>query len=371
MLRRVLSLIKKEFHAIWKDPKSRTLVIIPPLMQLLVFSHAATLEVRNIEMAVLDKSNTVQSRELISDFSHSRWFKSVTLVQNENEVEKLVRSQKVQLAMVLNTDFAKKLMQQNGRQTDIQLILDGRQTNVAAIVNGYASEIIAQYEAKNFHQKAAKGPSINLEVRNWFNPNLDFFWYTVIFLVAMLATTEALLLTSLSIARERELGTFDQLIVSPLTAIEILIGKTVPPMFFSLIMTSLMVACAVFVFRIPFTGSFWLFYFSMFFYLLAISGVGLFISSICKTQQQAILGVFTFQMPAILLSGFISPVEDMPWVFQQLTYLDPIRFFLIIAKGLFLKAMPFSDVMTNMIPLIIISFLTLSLAGWTFKRNLD
>lgn len=373
MFRRILALIKKEFLAIWKDPKSRTLVIIPPLMQLFIFSHAATLEVRNIEMAVLDKSNTVESRELISDFVHSKWFKRVTLVQNEDEVEHLVKTQKVQVAMVLNTDFSKKMMNpsKSTTPTDIQLILDGRQTNVAAIVNGYAFEIIAQYELKNFPQKASLSPRINLEVRNWFNPNLIFFWYTVIFLVAMLATTEALLLTSLSIARERELGTFDQLIVSPLSALEILIGKTVPPMFFSLVMTSLMVALSVFVFGIPFTGSFWLFYFAMFFYLLAISGVGLFISSICKTQQQAILGVFTFQMPAILLSGFISPIEDMPLAFQYLTYLDPIRFFLVITKGLFLKAMPFSDVMVNMIPLICISFLTLSLASWTFKRNLD
>jgi ABC-2 type transport system permease protein len=373
MFRRILSLIKKEFIAIWKDPKSRALVIAPPLMQLLIFSHAATLEVRNIEMAVLDKSNTVQSRELISDFVHSQWFKKVVIVQNEDQIEDMVKSQKVQVAMVLNTDFAKKLMQRNrsGAQTDVQVILDGRQTNVAAIVNGYTSEIISQYEIKNFPQKTQNRPRINLEVRNWFNPNLIFFWYTVIFLVVMLATSVGLILTSLSIARERELGTFDQLIVSPLTSFEILIGKTVPPLVFSFIMTTLMVAFSIYIFRVPFTGSFMLFCFSMFFYLLSIAGVGLFISSICKTQQQAILGIFTFQMPAILLSGFISPVEDMPVFFHYLTYLDPIRFFLVITKGIFLKDMPFNDVMLNMIPLICISVLTLSLASWTFKRNLD
>ena len=373
MFRRIWALIKKEFLSILKDPKSRTLLIAPPLMQLLIFSHAATLEVRNIDMAVLDKSNTVQSRELISDFAHSQWFKSVKLVQNEDQVEDMVKSQKVQVAMVLNTDFAKKLMLKNkgGAQTDVQVILDGRQTNVAAIVNGYTSEIISQYETKNFPQKYKAKPRINLEVRNWFNPNLIFLWYTIIFLVTMLATTIGLLLTSLTIAREREIGTFDQLIVSPLTSFEILVGKTVPPLALSIIMTSVMAALAVYGFKVPFTGSVLLFYVATIVYLLSIAGVGLFISSICKTQQQAILGTFTFQMPAILLSGFISPVEDMPRVFQYLTYLDPVRFFLVIMKGLFLKAIPIGDLMLNLIPLVFIAVLTLSLASWMFKRNLD
>jgi len=366
-----MALIRKEFISILRDKKSRMLIIAPPLMQLLLFSHAATLEVKNIDMAVLDKSNTVQSRELISDFVHSKWFKTVTTVQNEDQIEDMVKSQKVQVALILNTDFAKKLLKENGGQTDVQVILDGRQTNVAAIVNGYTTEIISQYENKNFPRKYQGKPRINLEVRNWFNPNLIFLWYTMIFLVTMLATTTGLILTSLSIARERELGTFDQLIVSPLTSFEILVGKTVPSMVLSILLTTMMAALVVYAFMVPFTGSVFLFYFSMFFYLLSISGIGLFISSICKTQQQAILGIFTFQMPAIFLSGFISPIEDMPVFFHYLTYLDPVRFFLVIMKGLFLKAMPFHDVMMNMIPLICISILTLSLAMWTFKKNLD
>lgn len=369
MFRRILTLIKKEFLSIWRDKRSRMLLIAPPLMQLLIFAHAATMEVRNIDMVVLDKCDTIQSRELISDFSNSRWFNNVILVENENQVADMLKSQKVQMALVLNSDFSKNLLQK--KQTNVQVILDGRQTNVASIASGYASEIISLYEAKNFPQKYQGKPRINLEVRNWFNPNLIFLWYTVISLITILATTIGLILTSLSIAREREMGTFDQLIVSPLTSFEILVGKTIPPLIFSTIMSSMMVAFAVFVFKIPFTGSILLFYFAIFFYLLSIAGVGLFISSICKTQQQAILGTFTFQMPAILLSGFISPVEDMPMFFQYLTYVDPIRFFLIIMKGLFLKAMPFTDVMLNLIPLMCISVLTLSIASWMFKRNLD
>lgn len=372
MLKRIFALIRKEFLSIWKDPKSRMLLIAPPLMQLLIFAHAATMEVKNIDMMVLDKSNTVQSRELIADFANSRWFKHVVAAENEQQVEEGIRSQKYQMALVLNTDFATKLLKkQSGSQTDVQLILDGRQTNVASIVNGYAAEIISQYENKNFPQRYQGKPRINLEVRNWFNPNLIFLWYTAISLITILATTIGLILTSLSIARERENGTFDQLIVSPLSSFEILVGKTVPPLCFSMVLSTMMALFAILVFKIPFTGSVVLFYFAMFFYLLSIAGIGLFISSICKTQQQAILGTFTFQMPAILLSGFISPVEDMPIVFQYLTYINPIRFFLVILKGLFLKAMPFNDVLENLIPLILISILTLSLAGWMFKKNLD
>lgn len=369
MFKRVFALIRKEFISIWQDPQTRMLIVLPPLLQLLIFSHAATMEVKNIDMAVLDKSNTVQSRELISDFQHSKWFRKIILVQSEDQVANMIRTQKVHIAMSINGDFAKKLLSK--KPTDIQIIVDGRQTNVASIANGYASEIISQYESKNFPQKVQSTPRINLEIRNWFNPNLIFLWYTVISLITILTTTMALVLTSLSIAREREMGTFDQLIVSPLSSIEILAGKTVPAMVVSITLTSLMVCFAVFGFKIPFTGSILLFLWATFTYVLCVVGIGLFISSICKTQQQAILGAFTFQMPTILLSGYISPIEDMPRIFQHLTLFNPLRFYLATVKGLYLKELPAIEVFHNLIPLMFIAALTLSLATWMFKRNLD
>jgi len=369
MFRRILTLIWKEFLSIWNDPRSRVIIVAPPFIQLLIFAHAATMEVRNIDIAVLDKSNTVESRDLISKFAHSRWFKTIIPVQNEKQLAGLMQDQKVQLGLVLNTDFSKNMLKK--KSTDVQVIADGRQTNVASIANGYATDIISQYENEHFPKKYKSTPRINLQVRNWFNPNLIFLWYTVISLVTILATTIGLILTSLSIAREREMGTFDQLIVSPLTAFEILVGKTVPPLLLSMIMASVMSFLVVHLFKVPFVGSIVLFYIGTFFYLLSIVGIGLFISSICKTQQQAILGAFTFQMPAILLSGYISPIEDMPIFFQHLTVINPFRYFLVIMKGLFLKAMPFSDILSNIIPLMLIAVFTLSLASWTFKRNLD
>ena len=178
-------------------------------------------------------------------------------------------------------------------------------------------------------------------------------------------------MTSLSISRERELGTFDQLIVSPLKPFEILIGKTIPPLIIALLISSLMFLAAIYCFKIPFTGSVSLFYLSTTIFILSILGIGLYISSICKTQQQSILGAFAFLMPAVIMSGYVSPIENMPIFYQFLTYIDPLRFYLVIIKGLFLKDMSFNIVLSNLIPLIFISFLTLSLATWKFKKNLD
>lgn len=369
MITRVLALIRKEFLAIWKDPHSRMLIVIPPLLQLLIFAHAANMEVRNIDMAVLDRSNTVQSRELIREFQHSRWFEHVIPVENEQQLAKMIRTREVQLALSINTDFAKKLMK--NQPTTVQIILDGRQTNVAGIVNGYAASIIGQYEVEHYPQRFQGIPMIDVEVRNWFNPNLDYLWYTVISLITILGTSIALVLTALSIAREREMGTFDQLIVSPLNAFQILVGKTVPPLIISVILTTMMGFFVMIFFKVPFVGSPLLYYSALVVYLLSVLGVGLFISSICKTQQQAILGAFTFQMPAILLSGYISPVEDMPLFFQYLTWLNPVRFFLVIIKGIALKNMPAEYVIQNVIPLFFIALLTLFAASWMFKRNLD
>lgn len=366
MLRRILALIKKEFLAIWKDPKSRGLIIVPPLLQLLIFANAITLEIRNLDIAVLDRSNSVESRELISRFENSIWFRKIIYVNNEKEVKKSIETQKVQMAIEINNNFASDIYAK--KPTTVQIIVDGRQTNTAAIANSYATQIVTQY---NEELRPTRGANIDFVIQNWFNPNLEYKWFLLVSLITMLALMISLLLTAMSIARERELGTFDQLIVSPLSSFEILVGKTVPPLIISLALTSFMTLIAVFFFRVPFVGSIPLFFFSTFIALLSIVGVGLFISSLCKTQQQAILGVFTFQMPAVLLSGFVSPVEDMPLLLQKIDTLNPIKYFMTITKGIFLKGMPFEDVVTNLIPLLLIAILTLSLAGWTFKRKLD
>ena len=372
--RRVLALMKKEFITIWNDPKTKGIIIGLPILQLLIFSNAVTMEVQNIDVVALDRAKSVESRELLSRFENSPRFRNFYYVDNETDFKNKLDTQRVQIGILINNDFSKNI--KSGRTAAVQIVSDGRQTNSASIASGYASQIIMGYGAEinssssTLGGGASAGASINPSVRNWFNPNLEYKWYILTVIVAMLSLVTTLILTALSIARERELGTFDQLIVSPLSSFEILLGKSVPPLIIAMTLTMVMTGIVVVFFHIPFAGSFLLFMISIFISLLAIVGVGLYISAICNTQQQAILSAMTFMMPAVLLSGFISPIEDMPVFLQYLTWLNPVRFFMVLTRGIFLKGMGFGDVVANLIPLIIIASITLTLAGRTFKRKL-
>ena len=366
IFRRVFALIKKEFITIWKDPKSRGIIIMLPLMQLLIFSNAVTMEVNNIDVVVIDRDNSVESRELLSRFENSPRFRKFYYIATEKDFKKKLDTQKAQIGLYINNDFSKNIKAQ--KNTSISIFADGRQTNVASIASAYATQIISDYNSEITKKSGSK---INLVTRNWFNPNLEYKWYILTIIVAMLSVVVTLILTSLSIARERELGTFDQLIVSPLSSTEILLGKTIPPLIIALCLTCFMTGLVITFFNLPLKGSVFVLILSIAIALLSIVGVGLFISSICKTQQQAILSVMTFMMPAMLLSGFISPIEDMPVFLQYLTYLNPVRFFMVLTRSIFLKGMGIQDVTMNLIPLICISILTLTLASRTFKRKLD
>lgn len=363
-LSRVIALIKKEFITIWHDPKIKRIIVALPLLQLLIFSNAVTMEVKNIDVVVLDRSCSFESRELLARFENSPRFRDFYYVDHEKAFREKIDMQAVQIGICIPNNFAREI--KSGRGVSVQIISDGRQTNSAAIAIGYANQIIAMHNAELTGQQIG----IDMRVRNWFNPNLDYKWYILTVIIAMLSLVTTLILTSLSIARERELGTFDQLIVSPLSSTEILVGKSVPPLCIALALTMVMTGIIVVFFEVPFVGSLGLLFVSILISLLAIVGIGLFISSICKTQQQAILSAMTFVMPAVLLSGFISPIEDMPQLLQYLTYLNPVRFFMVLTKGILLKGMTLSDVAMNIIPLIIIASVTLTLAGRTFKRKL-
>lgn len=365
-LRRVMALIKKEFITIWNDPKTKGIIIGLPLMQLLIFANAVTMEVKNIDVVTFDQSKTVESRELLSRFENSPRFRKFYYVDNMSDFKNKLDTQKVQIGLLINNDFSRKI--KSGKTASVQVVADGRQTNSASIASGYASQIITQYGVELSSQNNAAG--INPSVRNWFNPNLEYKWFILTVILAMLSLVTTLILTALSIARERELGTFDQLIVSPLSSFEILLGKSIPPLMIAMTLTMVMAGIIMAFFHIPFAGSFILFMISIFISLLAIVGVGLFISAICNTQQQAILSVMTFMMPAVLLSGFISPIEDMPLFWQLITWLNPVRFFMQLTRGIVLKGMGLEDVIANLIPLVIIASITLTLAGRTFKRKL-
>jgi ABC-2 type transport system permease protein len=366
---RIRSLILKELLAIWRDPKSRFIVLAPPLIELFIFAYAATQEVKNVAIAVLNQDSGIYARDLVARFEGSPNFREVRHLSAEPDIARAIDSRGVVLVVQIREDFSRNLAA--GRPATVQLILDGRSANAAQILAGYAEQIINRYNAEMAQTRSAPLPTTELAARVWFNPNLDALWSTVPALVAILVALEGLMITGLSVARERELGTFEQLLVSPLSPGEIIIGKTVPAFLIGIAEGTLMVTVAVFFFRIPLTGSVTLLYASMSVYLLAVIGVGLFISSLARTQQQAILGTFSFMVPMMLLSGFASPVENMPDWLQAVTMANPARHFIVIVKGVFLKAMPAEDVLNSLWPLVGIGLATLSASTWLFRRRAE
>ena len=369
MFNRILTLIIKEFLAVWRDKKSRFVLIIPPIVQLFIFTFAATLDVKNVPIGILNRDNGKQGFELVQRFEGSPVFNKIIYLASIQEITPFIDNMRGAMVVSLDEMFSRNL--EAGLPAQVQLILDGRKSNTTQIVAGYASSIIQTFN--NDFAASTETPQQNtaLIIRNWFNPNLLYYWYNIPCLSGILTMLVGLLVTALSVARERELGTFDQLLVSPATPFEILVGKTVPAVVIGMLEGSLIIFAGVFIFKIPFTGSLLLLYCSMFVFILAIVGVGLFISSLSKTQQQAVLGSFLFMSPAILLSGFATPIENMPTWLQPVTYLIPLRYYLVVAKGIFLKDMPAEIVFNNIWPTAIIAFFTLTIASWLFKRRLQ
>jgi ABC-2 type transport system permease protein len=369
MWQRIRNLIRKELLAVWRDRKSRTVLIGPPLLQLVIFSFAITQEVRNVDVAVLNQDLGVDSRDLVARFSDSPYFRSVHALRGVAEIGPALDSRDVVAVVQIGADFSRSLAA--GRPAAVQVLLDGRRSNAAQIVQGYALAIVDGFNADLAARRGLPPPARSLVARSWFNPNLESLWSTVPSLMVILTMLVGVIVTALSVARERELGTFEQLLVSPLRPIEILIGKTVPALIIGLVEGTAILLAAVLVFRVPFTGSLPLLYAGMVLYLAAVIGVGLFISSLVATQQQAVLGAFTFMAPAMLLSGFATPVENMPDWLQTLTLCDPARFFLVIVKGVFLKDMPAVEVAQSLWPMLLIAAVTLSGATWFFRRRLE
>lgn len=369
MLKRVWSLIIKELLTMVRDPKSRTLLIFPPILQLIIFSFAATLEVKNVSLAVLNEDGGKHGIEIAQRLAGSATFTHIRHIAAHGDIETLVDHQAVLAAVHIPQDFSRRI--EAGGQGQVQIVLDGRRSNAAQIVSGYITELVSEYERELRQQSGRDVPYPVIEERHWFNDNLLYIWFTVPSLVGILSMILALILTALSVARERELGTFDQLLVSPLTPVEILAGKTLPAVFIGVLEGVLIWAVGVMLFDVPFLGSFALLLFTVLIFILSIVGVGLFISAIAKTQQQAILGAFIFLVPAVTLSGYASPVENMPGWLQSLTWLNPLKHALIALKGLFLKDMPLVAVWDNIWPMITIGLCTLLLSGWFFSRRLE
>lgn len=347
----------KEVLSILRDPRSRMVVFVPPLLQLLVFAFAATLEVRNVDIAVHNQDAGRWSYELITRLHRAEFIAKVHHVTDSQALRQLIDQGKVIAALDIQPDFSRSIAAgDNGR---IQVLIDGRRSNSGQITTGYLSAIAAEVGAE---ANADAGPATPAAVRNWFNPNLTYRWFIVPGLSGILAFFSALLITSLSIARERELGTFDQLLVSPTSTPEIIVSKSLPALVIGTMLGLLMMAAAAGPFQIPFNGSFGLLFVSLVLFILSVVGIGLMISAISATQQQAILGAFAIGVPAVLMSGFATPVENMPTVLQWLAQAIPLTHFLIIVEGSFLKAMSPGDILASLWPLALIALVSLTMA---------
>lgn len=368
MFRRLLALIWKELQAQFRDPDSRRLLFIPVILQVALFPFAATLEVKNNTIAIYNQDAGPHSIELMQRFVKAKSFPKLKVLHGMGEVQDTINNQHALVAVVFPSDFSRSIA--SGRSASIQAIYDGRRSNTAQIAASYLEEIVNNYITDLQMQNKNQQLVSSISVHNWFNPNLEYQWFILPSLVAIITTIGCMIFTALSVSREREQGTFDQLLVSPLTPGYIMIGKTVPALIIALLQASIILFASIFLFRVPFQGSLILLYVCLSCYAFSLAGVGLLISSICATQQQAFLGVFGFLMPAILLSGYVSPIENIPEPLQSMTWINPVRHFIVISKGIYLKGFDLSLVWPDLWPLLIIGVITWFFAYMIFTRYL-
>ena len=368
MWRRILALVHKEFLALLKDPKSRLVLVVPPLVQLLVFGYAATFDLRQVPIAVLDEDRGSASRELLAAFGGGTTFLQVAQLRSEDEIAPLVDRRKVLAVIHVGPRFTDDLL--SGRPAPLQVIIDGRNSNTAMIAMNYVRSVVDRFNADWIAARGLQAPPARLETRAWFNPNLESRWFFIPGIVGMLTLVVTMLVTALTVAREREQGTFDQLLVTPLRPGEILLGKTVPGFVIGTLQATLIMVVARAWFGVPFLGSLAAFYAGLALFLLSAVGAGLLISSLSATQQQGLLGAFLFMVPAVILSGFATPIANMPEAVQLVTYVDPLRYFLVILRKVFLEGADFALVADQLWPMAVIGAVTLSLASWLFRHRM-
>jgi len=363
---RIVTLIRKEVLAVLRDPRNRAALILPPILQLFLFSFTGTLEVKHVRLGVWNQDYGQVANELIERLSASPNFDRIEFAHSRKELQQMIDDQRVLLAMNFQPDFTRKF--QEAKAAPLQLIADGRKSNASQIAQGYVIQVVNQFVSEQ--RQSDSGASVQIVQRNWFNPNLDYIWFTLPSLAVMITLQICLNVTAMSVAREREMGTFDQLLVSPMQPLEIMAGKSIPALILGLVEATIFILITVFLFRIPFHGSVLFLYLSLAVFITAMIGIGLSISSIAVTQQQALLGIMTILLPAVLLSGYAAPIENMPAWLQPLTYVNPLRYMMVVTKGVFLKDMPPLEILNNTWPMAIIAVFTLGFATWLFRRRL-
>lgn len=377
-MKRILRVVKKEFLQLRRDKRMFGMLFIAPVMQLILLGYAATVDVKNIPIVICDLDNTQQSRELVSHYTSSNYFTIVGHIDNVNRVDHYLKSGEAGMALVIPYHFGRDILA--GRTPQLAVIADGSDSNTSGIGLSYASTIALSY-ARNIIVKRAEQfnviknpndlPQVVAQTRAWYNPDLKSVNFMVPAVLVMVLMVITLTITSLAIVKEKENGTIEQIVVTPLHDLEFILGKMIPFTLIGIVEVFLVLFVSVYMFHVPLRGTVvTLLVLSLLFVFVAL-GLGLFVSSISKTQQQATMTAqFFVMMPMLILSGFIFPIENMPKFFQYLTYLVPVRYFMTIVRGIFLKGDGFMDLWPQTLALFVIGVGVLSLSVYTFRRSL-
>ncbi len=382
---RIRHIIRKEFRQAFREPRMRAFLIAPPLLQLIIFGFAVNMDVETVRIAWVDQDRTPESRDLLASFVGSRRFEVVATPEREGQVEELLDYGGVQGAILVLPGFARDI--QRGSTTAVQVLIDGTNSNTASIVSSYAANVIYGYANRAFLEQNRRrmfsrtlveggpvnlsSPQVRLQSRIWFNPELKSRNYFVPGVIVNIVTLVTLMLTALAIVREKEIGTMEQLMVTPIQPMELIIGKTAPFAVVGLMDVALVTSAALLIFQVPFRGSILLMLVCSILFLLTTLGAGLFISTISHTQQQAMMSSFFFFMPAFMLSGFAFPIRNMPVPVQYLTYLNPLRYFMEIIRNIFLKGSGVTVLWPQMAALLILGVMILVLSSFRFRKRLD
>jgi ABC-2 type transport system permease protein len=367
-LLRILALTRKELLAILKDPRGRFTVLVPPIIQCLIFGYAATYDLNDVPYAAFDKDRSGASRDLLAGLDGSGVFRRAANLERAADVKTFIDQGRVLLVIQIDQDFERRLL--SGESADVQVIADGRNSNTAGTALGYVGTIVEAFNADWRKAHAQGGPPIQVTTRAWYNPNLETRWHMIPALIGTLTMLQTLLLTAMSVAREREQGTFDQLLVTPYRPAEIMAGKALPSMLIGMVQATNILLVAQLWFRIPFAGQFLTLYAGLTFFLLAAVGIGLLVSSFVATMQQAMLFTFLLLMPFTLLSGLTTPISAMPAALQYLTLLNPLRYAIDIAHRVYLEGAGLELLFNDLWPLALIALVTLSAASWMFRNRL-
>jgi ABC-2 type transport system permease protein len=385
MWNRIREIIRKEFLQTLRDPRTRALLIGPPLLQLILFGYAVNLDVENARTAWMDMDHTPESRDLLAAFQGSRYFRISALPRDDGEVQELMDHGKVQAVIRILPGFSRDV--KRGNAASVQILVDGTNSNTASIVSGYANQVVTGFAAKTMasqqNSKLVPGssmlggavpsviPVLVSQYRVWFNPDLRSRVYFVPGVIVNIIALVTIMLTAMSIVREKEIGTMEQLMVTPVRPFELILGKLLPFAIVGIFEVALVVLAALLIFQVPIRGSLPMLFGCTVLFLLSTLGVGLFISTISHTQQQAMMSSFFFFMPAMLLSGFAFPIRNMPEAVQLLTYLNPLRYFMRIVRDLFLKGVGIEVLWQQMLALMVFGVAILGVSVLRFRKKLD